>query len=294
MRLSSCLLSAVAIFSFALAAQTTPVPKPQPVIHKIAGQKVEAVWPNGNRAGLFVSRNAPTVIPAEMQVTENLCTGNLGASVRMQMALGVVQGKWVWTQHQDPAKIGETLFFMFNDFKVPNERNLMMSNGSRYLHPSLADGMPDDLITFDQVDWLPGRESVKLGDLLIDGWNAELMYPNPETGDLQNRIVSGENGMRLKPIGPLTARMEHSPDGGFFTFPEAHYFYLFGDVISWALHVEGNFCQIAFELVYNGRREINEYIKNLKPNFVPYVWQEDELSKLDRNFFEEGVHSEHQ
>lgn len=289
MRLSRFLLTALAGFSFALCAETKAIKPPRPQVIMVPGQKLEAVWPSGNRAGLFVARNPATSIPTEIQVTENLCTGKSGARVRMQLGMRADMAQWVWTVHQDPTRVGQVLYYPVNGMQIPLTRNLMLSNGSRYINPSLAEGLPQDLMSFEQVDWLPEMSGGVLKELLIESWSAEKMSLNPETGGLQNRVVSGENGMRLVPTGPLTARMNHPYTGGFFFSTPNAYSYLFGDVMSWTLDVNGHSCQISFKPLKLGRGKINEYLQGLKLDYQPYIWKEDSLSETDSNFFENGV-----
>jgi hypothetical protein len=283
MKLTCAIWAALALFSAA-------VPAAEPRIIQNPGEPIEAVWPSGNRARLLLSKSKPISAPVEFQITENMCTRGTGQIFTVIPGIRVDFTNWVWTEHKDPAKVGQNVSARFPNGKVMDlTLAIFFSSGSRFIDPKLIEGLPDDEIVFDDVSWIPGMEDGVLRPFTLESWNSEQMDRNSQTGAIENRIVAGENGMQFIPDSAKHASIVHGEDG-FFTDKLNHGLYMFGDVVSWIFNTGGRTCQIVSKPnVDKARAALNDYLSHMQFNFQPYRENQDAMGDIIVETQREGL-----
>lgn len=268
----------------------------EPTIINEPGKPIAAVFPSGNRAELRFARADSFAAPIEFQVTSNDCTTGIGQKLELKLGIRLDVYSWIWIQHTDPEKVNKDV-----TSQLPNGRpnilslGVIMSNGSRYIAADASQGLPQDEITFtDGVKWIPGLEDGVFRKFSVNSWNAETMTRNPQTGENQNRISSGEFGLTVSPDGGgVRGIIEHSPSGAFFNSFENHGFFLLGDVVTWNFQRGANSsCQIGFKPnVAKAQEAVVAYISTIKFEFKPVLSKQDGMADVVFSYFEEGIHN---
>lgn len=268
----------------------------EPKIVDEPGQPIALTFASGNRAELRVARAEPFAVPIEFQVSENSCTTGIGQKFEIKLGIRFELYSWIWTQHSDSNKLDKDVNFRLPDGRErPLTTGMIVSSGSRYIAPEAIEGLPADEISFtDGVKWIPGLEDGVFRKFSIESWNAETMIRNSQTGEVQNRIISGEYGTSFAPDGGgVRGVIEHTPGGAFFTNLLNHGFYLLGDVVTWSFrNGPKSTCQISFKPdVTKAENALVDYINNSKFEFKPIPGKQDGMAEALLSYAEDMVRS---
>lgn len=274
-------VSLLFLFSLQVARADQPAIPAGPVITKVKGRPVEAVWPDGNRAQLKVQVNDPIMVPLPFGMTENLCNNSGLVDFKSRFALRIDRLWWVWTQNADPKKIGQLVEITnVDDGLVKLISAIVLANGSRFHYPELVTGLPPDELDIGGAKWIPGMEEGVSKPMSIPMWLGESMVKNPETGIDENRIVSSLSGVHLTPRTGNAMTIDQIDQGS--ALDPQNPFLLVGDVVSWIFNVNGQTCQISFKPDLSDAQSMAlGYIHGLPDtNFNDYKWAQDGLSDM--------------
>jgi len=282
-----CLSCALAFYACLASAE-------EPTIINEPGKPIAAVFPSGNRAELRLARAHTFLVPIEFQVTENACTTGIGQKFELKIGMRLDVYSWIWREHKDAAKIDKGVTYKLPDGQIADlTLALFMGNASRYLAAGASAGLPRDEISFsDGVSWIPGLEDGVFRKFTMESWQAEGMIPNPQTGQTQNRIVSGELGIGILPDGGgVRGYLEHSDRGAFFLSLNDHGFFLLGDVVTWHFrNGPSSTCQIGFKPnVAKAQQAIGAYVSSIKFEFKPLNGKQESITEIVLSDFSNKV-----
>lgn len=256
-------------------ANSAPAPRPKPILQKVKGQPVLAIWPTGDTAELRLNRNPLLRVTVPFQVTENECTGKVGAQFNFIISYRIDRFRWMWTKHTNPAKVGTPVRTKPG---MLIEQKVNLTNPSHLFIRDLGDEFPRDTLEIADASWLPEQEQT-LKDFTINTWFSEQMITNPENGTSENRIAADVINLQVVRDDATHARIEavDSIDVTFFRgLPIT-----VGDVVTWVFALPNRTCQISMKPDLGAKdQQMTKYQSQLTEDTSTYLWQQDTLSKM--------------
>lgn len=216
-----------ALLSGPASAQNTPGAG---VFDFTPGKPLTMSWDDGRVATLRVtSLTIPKQLGISFQVFDNDCTSAKGMKCVYKTSFRTFWAQMVWTKHSDPTKIGSIVQRKSTNGPEPLEETVTtLGLESNYL-PELSQGLPPTQIECADFSWLPTETKNAPAKIEIDRWEGEAMFPNPETGNTENRTVVGAVNLELSSNGPGAMTIDRigafTASGPFFS-----QILIFGDV----------------------------------------------------------------
>lgn len=260
-----------------------------PVITRVTGQKITAVYNDGREAELRFTRGETFPVPVPYKVSENLCKpGEVGAEFNSNIRLRLDRVAWFWTKHPDATKVNGVVVAQYpNGQANPLFSFAFVTKTMLVRYPDLSGDLGLDEYTFGNLSWLPGMEN-GLTDFTIPVWNAEAMTPNSQTGIPENRVTGGAVDVRMKKINDTTVVMESL--GSVHALPIVGYaFAMIGDVVTWKWQMGGQPCVISSKPNLGpANRIVTEKLSQQNLPWQPYLFEQDSLLQAMLPLFNDG------
>lgn len=245
------------------------------------GEIGRVVWKDGREA-VTSKRLIPNLeVDVPAAIYENGCNGYIVSQCVIRPAVHMYEIYMQWSKHPDTSKIGKTL--VTHEKKDPSDKmkfalvQELQFAFSKLKRPRTAKELPDDIIFCDDYKFLP-RDPIQDPLVRILRWETEAMYPNPETGDIENRSISGAFDVDLVPQ-KNSNNLVMQVKGG-YTSSTGSPFLAGGDIISWTMrNTRQEICQIG--LKPNAgifQTKLLEYLSKLPEKYGPYIFGTDEFS----------------
>jgi hypothetical protein len=164
------------------------------------GKVVKLEYSNGRTADLMLSAPVDMEIPVTLQVEENTCEPDrIGQICKYLAHVRKRKFELHWVRHPDPNQLGKPVKRKKDD--VGGEDVFHYSvwySFHRDKYPEYVKGLPPDVLTCNDFNWLPGSSTLKVNQkYLIRQWLSQFMTLNLETGDSENAFHSGMDQVTL-------------------------------------------------------------------------------------------------
>ena len=272
----------ISFFSFQIFAQgKDPVPY---FFKKFPYSPVTVTWLDGRKAKLVTQKKEPLRLSSSFIITENLCNGSLGDKGELGSYLLAVRYAWEWVNHPDPKRIGKLLEVKrasedVAKFKVRATEVIKITKIRQTNYPGYNRfELPAEYIHFQSMNWWPKKNFQH-----IAGIYTEKMFPNPENGTNENRIISGIYDVDLKMNG---GKLNFESVRERFSIVRIGVSYpFFGTSIYMNLRLgEFDFCQVSLKPRQNIlESQIQDYLDNNWPKTHEgeFIWQNPNQEEAD-------------
>ncbi len=261
-------------------------PQNQFVMEK--GKPVDLRFKDGRVAEFMINRRDVLETDLPIKITDNSCTNNSNISCEYRLGLILNDLTMAWVVHPDASKIGKTVTMRYQapngapPMEFPLFQQGLVAFSDRGGTPKLAVPIPNDIFNCKDFSWLPPGNTEAPSSISFARWDAELMFPNPETGLMENRTISmamdftmNRNSSGGLEIGTVKKYLASSQVAAAATL--------------WSLitkDTSGNYCPITVtpNAVPLGAA-IAQYQAAKAPHFVAYIYGDDEYSDVAQPFF---------
>lgn len=149
---------------------------------------------DGREVTIFEYIRSPKEISIHLKQIENTCIPDQElADCTFHLDFAPVHYLFIWTKHNDPAKVGSLVSPELGKLSSP-----LGSYETRAVQDLKTLYKPDRL-TCSNYAWTNGMQKTKTGAFIADSWSGELMLPNDETGINENQTFSNGFEIELQP-----------------------------------------------------------------------------------------------
>lgn len=263
------LLSKIFLLSWAISLSAFSAAK----VFKEKGKPVEVHYDDGRKAVLVIDREPVLIAEAPFGIYESTCNTNTKPVCNYKSSVLLDRIQVQWSVHPDEKQIGKPVILKLSDGTFTAAFDFAFKfAGSKYAGDPTVEVFPDDELTCDRYDWLPGGKTEAPSKLVVPRWDCELMQNNPETGLSENRIIGGAIDLLLEKSekGNLTVKSAKAFAGLPVLFQ--------GDVIALVLNDGEEFCHISLKPNFGKfGKVISEYLAAIKDGYQPVIYENEEV-----------------